>query len=558
LYLSIAAQELKHWKSTDTTKAYQAEGRGQDLAPTQREVIDEYMQNLTKLYHHDQELVHRVTSYLHLTDGLSESELLEILSIDEDFIDHIAPDTYHNKTEKTLPVVIWARLHSQLKPFLKLENKDGQETMSFFHREFNAFISEDIDTNEQLVHILAKLLNKHKEEGGSNRYGELWFTCMKLYIRKLVDIDPNKNLNHFDVSNVTDMSGMFKASRFNGDISKWDVSKVMNMNGIFEESGFNGDISKWVVSNVTDMRNMFYFVLQEIFDESEYQDIFGKSANLDTFKFSRFNGDISKWDVSNVTDMANMFAGSQFNGDISKWVVSNVTDMTEMFCYSKFNGDISDWNVSNVEIDMPSDFEILDSIPDMLGWGESEFSGDTSKWTIKFVLDNDNIKEVVNQEIKRLGDNANLNHLDVSEVTVMKDLFGASNFNGDISLWDVSNVENMSGMFYGSKFNGSISDWITENVKDMTGMFIDSDFNNDISQWDVSSVVLMGDLFRFTEFDGDISQWTVSNVTDMVGMFADSKFNGDISNWDVSSVTDLDFIFEDCPIPKEHKPKFKE
>jgi surface protein len=44
----------------------------------------------------------------------------------------------------------------------------------------------------------------------------------------------------------------------------------------------------------------------------------------------------------------------------------------------------------------------------------------------------------------------------------------------------------------------------------------------------------------------------------MVGMFADSKFNGDISNWDVSSVTDLDFIFEDCPIPKEHKPKFKE
>jgi len=44
----------------------------------------------------------------------------------------------------------------------------------------------------------------------------------------------------------------------------------------------------------------------------------------------------------------------------------------------------------------------------------------------------------------------------------------------------------------------------------------------------------MGDLFRFTEFDGDISKW------------------------DVSSVTDLDFIFEDCPIPEEHKPKFKE
>jgi surface protein len=185
---------------------------------------------------------------------------------------------------------------------------------------------------------------------------------------------------------------------------------------------------------------------------------------------------------------------------------------------------------------------------------ELEYLDELSKTT----LSSDNIKEIVDQEIRRLGNNANLNHLNVSAVTEMNDLFGASNFNGDISQWDVSSVESMSGMFYGSKFNGGISDWRTENVKDMTGMFIDSDFNSDISQWDVSSVVLMGDLFRFTEFDGDISQWTVSNVTDMVGMFADSKFNGDISNWDVSRVTDLDFMFEDCPIPEENKPKFKE
>ena len=85
LYLAIAAEELRHWKSTDITKAYQTEERGQDLAPTQREVIDEYIQNLTELYHHDQDLVHRVTSYLHLTDGLSESELLEIPSLFSNF-----------------------------------------------------------------------------------------------------------------------------------------------------------------------------------------------------------------------------------------------------------------------------------------------------------------------------------------------------------------------------------------------------------------------------------------------------------------------------------------
>jgi antitoxin component YwqK of YwqJK toxin-antitoxin module/archaellum biogenesis ATPase FlaH len=188
LYLSIAAQELKHWKSTDVTKAYQAKGEGQDLAPTQREIIDEYIQNLTELYHHDQDLVHRVVSYLHLTDGLSESELLEILSTDEDFIDHIAPDTYHNKTEKQLPVVIWARLHSQLKPFLKLENKDGQETMGFFHREFDSAVAEQENiqqTHERLIEFVLELMQKYQDQPfDSNRYGKLYIELVAEHYRR--------------------------------------------------------------------------------------------------------------------------------------------------------------------------------------------------------------------------------------------------------------------------------------------------------------------------------------------------------------------------------------
>ena len=193
----------------------------------------------------------------------------------------------------------------------------------------------NIDSSEQIMSKAIAIAAKIRtiKQWGDNRWtsmGGAFAFCENLTIADEAGV-PN-------LSDVTDMSGMFSSSSFTGDLSKWDVSSVTNMAGMFQnfslgrflgdenlsdKNPFTGDISKWDVSNVTNMNGMF--------------------------SRSSFNGDISKWDVSGVTDMSYMFNKSSFTGDINKWDISNVTDMRSMFNKSSFNGDLSKWDISNVK-----------------------------------------------------------------------------------------------------------------------------------------------------------------------------------------------------------------
>ena len=101
------------------------------------------------------------------------------------------------------------------------------------------------------------------------------------------------DFNDIDVSNLDSFcneknNGIFEGTKFKYiDISYWDVSNVTDMSGVFWgclELKSVGYLSNWDVSNVTLMRAMFSYC--------------SKLKSL---------GDISGWDVSNVRHHDYMF-----------------------------------------------------------------------------------------------------------------------------------------------------------------------------------------------------------------------------------------------------------
>ena len=87
--------------------------------------------------------------------------------------------------------------------------------------------------------------------------------------------------------------------------------------------------------------------------------------------------------------------------------------------------------------------------------------------------DKDELRSLIKELLEKRGKDADLNDIDVSDITDMSDLFyGLDTYNIDISKWNVSNVEKLSHMFYRcNNFNSDLSKRNVSNVKGMDYIF---------------------------------------------------------------------------------------
>jgi surface protein len=427
----------------------------------------------------------------------------------------------------------------------------------------------------------------------------------------------NLTVNAVDIPllDVTSMRNMFRGC---GSIyvvpnmNAWDVSEVTNMSGLFADAGsFNQAIGLWDVGNVVTMDSMFYYA-------------------------AVFNMNIGGWNVGSVTAMAHMFNGaSSFNQDIGDWNTAEVADMQYMFYNAfAFSQDIGEWSLASLNTAMDpmegmlsfSGMECIAYSFTLIGWEDNVLTPDdislgaeslnfspeavparntlitTKNWTIvdagtdtncelysnKFITvwkTNEPGESGNNQiRIPATGTNFLVYWEDVSDTSVNGTLTGngtttitfpasgtyrvkiqpgmgtftriAFAATGDrLKLKRIENWGTIPWSSFLNAFNGCENLTVTATdtavmnaVTTMSGMFQNCRslaMVPSLNTWNLGTVTNLSLLFYgATNFNQPIGAWNTSNVINMSNMFFQAvSFNQAIGNWNTSKVTNMSNMF---------------
>jgi len=135
LYLKLAFEEARRWKSYTPVV---------ELTPSIPGIIRQLFGRLSSDTNHGEMVVSRSLGYLAAAkNGLSEDEMLDVLSLDEDVRADFKDRAKHTPPEERLPVIVWSRLYFDLEPYLTERSADGASLLSFYHRQLREVVEAE-------------------------------------------------------------------------------------------------------------------------------------------------------------------------------------------------------------------------------------------------------------------------------------------------------------------------------------------------------------------------------------------------------------------------------
>jgi hypothetical protein len=127
LYLKLVFEEARHWKSYDLESA---------LSPDIPGIIGALFSWLSRPQNHGEVLVAHSLAYLAAgKNGLTEDELLDILSTDETVMADFQRHSPKSPPIDRLPVVVWSRLYFDLESYLTEQSADNSLLLIFYHQQ---------------------------------------------------------------------------------------------------------------------------------------------------------------------------------------------------------------------------------------------------------------------------------------------------------------------------------------------------------------------------------------------------------------------------------------
>jgi hypothetical protein len=127
LYLRLAFEEARRWHSDDPPRMLGVDVHG---------ILHDLFARLEQKSRHGQALVSKSLGYLAAArNGLTEGELLDVLSGDEVFFEEFMSRAHHEPPGRRLPVVVWSRLYFDLEPYLTERRADNTSLLSFYHHQ---------------------------------------------------------------------------------------------------------------------------------------------------------------------------------------------------------------------------------------------------------------------------------------------------------------------------------------------------------------------------------------------------------------------------------------